>query len=205
MGVFAALVVCVLKESGSEVLSETEIVAFAEPTFVSWQAGNLSESEWIATGAKSIYFRKGGLRWRGFQYEQKVCTPIEEGSLRRRSGFKFDAQFDLMATRTALHVVLPPRTVPDIRSFEPNRPQYVRRVSDKVAITWTFTDLVPPRASFVFREVSDAAFRKFRPVGEPIRMRTSVAFRKWARDLATQVKDEGKDLAAKAIAELGKQ
>lgn len=127
-----------------------------------------------------------------------MVTPVDAGILRKRREYILKTSYS--ADRVgAYHLVLPEQCVPDIRTFQKEKPQDVKKADNRVALTWTFTHDI--NLKFTFREVSDKEFQQFKPVGVPITMKLSPAFKASLQNNLEKIKDEGEEFLAKALAE----
>jgi hypothetical protein len=199
MGYFASLIVCVLNRKNGQLEPQTTVTTFRDRTYVSWESGELPETEWAARGTKSIYFKKGGKILSEIRYHQDLLvTPVSTGILRKRAEFNFEASYRPFSTGV-YHLVLPELCVPQIATLGGRKPQHIKKVQNRVALTWTFGHGISVK--FTFRAASQSEFEQFKTRGVPIRMKISPSFKASLKRDLTAIENEGKDVVAKALAE----
>lgn len=195
MGVFAALIVSTLSEEGWK--AQTDVVEFKGPNYVSWEADGVPVEEWVSKGDRSIHFRRAGKIRSETRYTQRPkVTEVKSSFPRKKTRFVFETSYYGYG-RGVYHLVLPRMMVPLSGTLDPS-PEWVEKVGDRVAITWTFEGGIKP--AFAFARLSKSDFEGFRPTGKPVKMILDPAFRNELSKYAEKAKREGEAIAGEALA-----
>lgn len=199
MGFFASLIVCVLSRKNGEFAAQTRVTTFKDKTYVSWESGNLPETNWVARGTKSIYFKKGGMTRSEFEYDQhSLVTPVRIGLLGKTIEYQFSASY-IPSGAGVFHLILPEMYIPETTTFKPRKPQHIKTLGKRLALTWTFGHGIGVK--FMFKEASENELTHFQSVGVPIKMKLSPKFKEALKKDLRTIKDEGEEFAAKVVAE----
>ncbi len=200
MGYFASLVVSVLNANNGQFELQTNIITFENKTYVSWESGILPSAEWIEAGTKSIHFKKGGAILDRVNYKQDYSvTPLSIGIIRKKVEFKFNASYELPEkdVKNVYHLVLPELCVPEEATFGDRKPQHIKKIFNRAALTWTFDQDI--NVNFTFKKILENDFEQYKAKGVPIKMIVSPNFEASLQNLVTKMKEEGKDFLAKCI------
>jgi hypothetical protein len=189
VGLFAALIVSTLSEEGWK--AQTEVVEFDGPNYVSWEADGVPVEEWVSKGERSIHFRRAGKIRSETTYIQ-VTSRLP----RKKTRFVFETSY-YGVRRGVYHLLLPRLMVPLSGTIDPP-PEWIEKVGDRVAITWTFEERIKP--SLAFAKSSESDFESFRPIGEPVKMIFDPAFKTEVSRYAEKAKREGEAVAGEALA-----
>jgi hypothetical protein len=119
--------------------------------------------------------------------------------LKKRRVWNFEASYG-RSDDGVYHLVLPRFHEADKRTFRPREPDHVKMLDDRLALTWTFCGSLSVR--FTYRKLPVAKFRKVRAAGVPVHMAVSPGAKQFLKDTVASIKEEGKDVAGKALAEL---
>ncbi len=198
MGYFACLIVSVLNPNNGQFELQTNVITFEDKTYISWESGILPNPEWIEAGTKSIHFKKSGTILDNFNYKQDYSvTPVSTGIIMKEVEFNFNASYELpeKEVKNVYHLVLPELCVPEEATFGDRKPQHIKKVNNRIAITWTFDQDIS--VNFTFKKISEKDFDQFKAKGVPIKMRVSPSFKADLQNLETKLKEEGKDILAR--------
>lgn len=202
MGFFPALVICVLNEAAGHFEGETHVVKFEDPTYISWESEALPEPEWQSGGPRSIHFRGDGVVAKEFSYPQgSLVSPIEVRFLKKKREFRFRGTFrgegDLEGV---YHLVLPEGYVPDTRTFQDLLRPHIKKVANRIALTWPFREAIA--LDFIFKEASKEEFGQFAAAGTPTRIVMDSGFKALMGRVGERLVEEGKDVLAGSITSL---
>lgn len=201
MGYFACLIVSVLNPNNGQFELQTNVITFDDKTFISWESGRFPSSEWIEAGTKSIHFKKGGTILDKTYYKQDYSvTPLSIGIVRKKVEFNFNASYELpeKEVKNVYHLVLPELCVPEEATFGNRKPQHIKKVNNRVALTWTFDQDIS--VNFTYKKISEKDFEQYKAKGVPITMIVSPGFKASLQNLETKLKEEGKDVLARSTA-----
>jgi len=196
MGYFAGLIVCVLREEGDTIRSNVDAMMFRNNAYVSWQAGELPEEQWVSHGCKTIYFKKSGDVMERTTYDADMIKKINYKFPKQGEAFKFKANL-FFNRRSLLHVVLPYLYVPDLESFGKGKPQHIKKMNDRISLTWPFDTKIDPE--FHFYKVNKKTYDKFSSVGTPIEVKISPKISQRMEKIGKKIGKKAEDIGVNAL------
>ena len=190
-----------LEEDNGGIRNLTEFVKFDKYAYITWESERLSPKEWIAKAEKTIFIKKDNrVHYEGFKYGEKFnVTSIVSGILRKKMKYEFQTSLHSDESLSLLHVLLPKMYIPENASFSETEPEFIKKQSKRIALTWPFLDEL--RVKFQFRKANKKEFDQYRSRGVPRRMRLDSDL---LREVKRRAKVEAKDVLAKTAAEIVK-
>lgn len=200
MGFFGEMWLMQLKETEGTIENINEYLEFKENAYISWESERLPESEWISKAEGTIFIRKDGCELgKNFEYEEFNITPIISGLVRKQTKYEIETSLGGRAKLSLLHLVLPKLYVPEDSTYLCQRPEFVKKQSLRVAMTWPFFDILSVR--FRFKKVNQKEFDDYKAVGVP---RTVKLDSELLREAKKEGVETAKDILAKMAVEYAK-
>ena len=154
MGMYMSLIAAVLIREEDQFVQRNEVFQFEDEVYVAWCRSPRRELPpgWETRADETLQVRYQPDRWREYvEHETSPVYPESDPNL-----FSYAEMFDVGYGMSALfHLVLPPRHLPHLESFQPF-PSYARSENDRFVLGWIRQSNVWIR--FTFAEVATETF-----------------------------------------------